>query len=98
MIYIGLSTVLDEIIKPTNQFTFVLFATFSHTTLLSVLGAHVLLNLKIEGEKGTHQGSSFKSTLTGINFVEPSLRSAEDLEEDEEEMPVDINEIEEISV
>jgi len=73
-----------------------LLVTIENPVLLSVFGAHVMLNLKIEGEKGTQQGPSFKTTIIGINFAEPSLNSAEDPEE--QEIPVDTNEIEEIPV
>lgn len=73
-----------------------LLTTIGNPVLLSVFGAHVMLNLKIEGEKGTQQGPSCKSSITGINFVEPNLRSTEDV--GEQETPVDTNEMEETSV
>lgn len=37
-----------------------------------------MINLKIEGEKGTQQGRTAMSTITGINFVAPSLESGEE--------------------
>lgn len=85
-----------QLFEPPNWFTNILLTTIGNPVLLSVFGVRVMLNLKIEGEKGTQQGPNIKSTLTGINFVEPNLRSAEDPEE--QEMPMDTSGIEEIFV
>lgn len=57
-----------------NQFDTILFAVTGDPSILSVLGARVMLNLKIEGERSLQQGGSHhvKSTILGIEFVVPS--------------------------
>lgn len=61
-----------------NSFTAQFIAMVSNPILLSILGSHVMINLKIEGEKSAQQGRSAMSTITGINFVTPTLDNEEE--------------------
>lgn len=55
--------------------------------LLSVLGAHLLFNMKEAGEKGLNQGTSYgpKSTVSNIDFVAPTLATSNESQSEESE-------------
>lgn len=73
MIYVGIVGILVLYLDIAPG-TSVWFAVTGDPSVLSILGAHVLLNLKIEGERTLQQGASHptKSTFLGIEFVAPS--------------------------
>lgn len=73
--YIGISQVVGLYLEPGPGASSIWFGVTGDSSILSIFGARVMLNLKVEGEKSLQQGTSrrTKSTLPGIDFAEHSL-------------------------
>lgn len=74
MTYVGIVGIINLYV-PENQTVNTVLSVTGDSSILSVLGARVMLNLKIEGERSLQQGTNQpeKSTLLGIEFSPPSL-------------------------
>ena len=59
-----------------------------NSAFLSILGAHLLFNMKEAGAKGLNQGTSCgsKSTVSGIDFAEPAQSAVGHSQEEAEEV------------
>lgn len=77
MVYVALGT-LASLYLSSSVVTGVVLGVTADPSILSVLGARVLLNLKAEGEKCV-QGTSIRerSTIIGIEFALPPLRDVD---------------------
>lgn len=92
MVYVGVVGVLPmyvDVSLPVDN----LLGVTSDPSILSILGARVMLNLKVEGERSLEQGTSrpTKSTMLGIEFVVPPLDD-EDIELDESQIGTEMSE------
>lgn len=99
--YVGIVWIV-VLYVPASPAVNTVFSMTSDPSILSIFGARVMLNLKIEGEKYLQQGGSHrtKSTLLGIEFVVPSI---DDSADSSDEAVVDVEmcempEVEEIPV
>lgn len=73
MIYIGAFDILNLYVSESTAVNLV-FTVTTDPSILSILGARLMLNLKIEGKRNLQQGTNHrvKSTVLGIEFVAPS--------------------------
>ena len=57
-----------------------IFDIAGNTSFLSILGAHLLFNMKEAGERGLNQGTSCgsKSTMSNIDFAMPPEAATSD--------------------
>ena len=57
-----------------------IFDIAGNTSFLSILGAHLLFNMKEAGEKGLNQGTSCgsKSSMSNIDFAAPPEAATSD--------------------
>lgn len=78
MIYVGITAILQFYYMPLNMTANTLFSLSRDPSILSVFGARVLLNLKVEGERSDQQGASIreKTTMRSIVYAEPPSLTA----------------------
>ena len=87
--------VVDFAAESNAPFAYILDA-LANPTLLSILGARLLFNMKEAGDKGLNEGTScgLKSTISDIEFGAPPKATAD--QSQDEAMEAGIPEIEEI--
>ena len=83
MIIVSVLTIMDEA-TVTNDILFVILEFIGNPALLSIVGAHILFNMKEAGENGLNQGTSCgsKSTASEIDFADAPQDATNQSQED----------------
>lgn len=103
MIYVGIIGILVFYVDIDAGAGTIWFGVTGDSSILSVLGAHVMLNLNTEAEKSLQQGSGSRTkfTISDVEFAPPSstdaIRSLDEFSPDTTDRPREA-EIEEITV
>lgn len=95
VIFVSVLQIIDDVFDQSTLVALI-FSFVGNPTLLSLLGARLLLNMKEAGEKGLNQGTSCgsKSTVSEVDFAEAPQASTEHSQEGS--MQNEVIELEEI--